>query len=188
MHHSLAGHRLTVRKQLTVYCIPVAHRRSSSAKHSYNSAAASSCPEDVLEFAAVIVSVEDIHQPCRLQAEHQRQLTLVFQQHTGQVVELQRSTQLEESLKWRQHLAALEGQFRGAKDRADRLQEELKSARSCIPWTPAAHEVVLKTLLWCLVAVSCPWSHVLPPVKAFAASSVLSSRLRHQGRLMRAHS
>lgn len=80
---------------------------------------------------------------CSLQAEHERQLTLVFQQHTAQVVDLQRKTQLEESLRWRQHLAALEGQFRAAQGRADGLEEELRSARACIPWTPAAHEVLL---------------------------------------------
>ena len=82
-------------------------------------------------------------QPCEavLQAEHQRQLTLVFQQHTAQVAELQRSTQLEEALKWRQHLAALEGQFQASKERSDRLGEELRAARALVPWTPAAHEV-----------------------------------------------
>ena len=82
-------------------------------------------------------------QPCDpvLQAEHQRQLTLVFQQHTAQVAELQRSTQLEEALKWRQHLAALEGQFQASKERSDRLGEELRAARAMVPWTPAAYEV-----------------------------------------------
>lgn len=81
------------------------------------------------------------NQQCAVQVEHQRQLTLVFQQHTAQVAELQRSTQLEEALKWRQHLAALEGQFQASKQRADRLEEELRAARNLIPWTPAAHEV-----------------------------------------------
>ena len=76
-----------------------------------------------------------------MQAEHQRQLDLVFQQHIAQVAQLQRSTQLEEGLRWRQHLAALEGQFRASKDRADGLEEELKAARNLVPWTPAAHEV-----------------------------------------------
>lgn len=84
---------------------------------------------------------------CSLQAEHERQLTLVFQQHTAQVVDLQRKTQLEESLRWRQHLAALEGQFRAAQGRADGFEEELKSARACIPWTPAAHEVLCSATL-----------------------------------------
>ena len=81
------------------------------------------------------------NQQCEVQVEHQRQLTLVFQQHTAQVAELQRSTQLEEALKWRQHLAALEGQFQASKQRADRLEEELRAARNLVPWTPAAHEV-----------------------------------------------
>ncbi len=76
-----------------------------------------------------------------VQAEHQRQLTLVFSQHTAQVAELQRSTQLEEALKWRQHLAALEGQFQASKERGDRLEEEVRAARKLVPWTPAAHEV-----------------------------------------------
>lgn len=76
-----------------------------------------------------------------LQAEHQRQLTLVFQQHTAQVAELQRSTQADEALKWRQHLAALEGQFQASRSRANKLEEDLKAARTMVPWTPAAHEV-----------------------------------------------
>ena len=76
-----------------------------------------------------------------VQAEHHRQLTLVFSQHTAQVAELQRSTQLEEALKWRQHLAALEGQFQASKERGDRLEEEVRAARKLVPWTPAAHEV-----------------------------------------------
>ena len=76
-----------------------------------------------------------------VQAEHQRQLTLVFSQHTAQVAELQRSTQLEEALKWRQHLAVLEGQIQASKERGDRLEEEVRAARKLVPWTPAAHEV-----------------------------------------------
>lgn len=76
-----------------------------------------------------------------LQAEHQRQLSVVFQQHTAQVAELQRTTQLEEALRWRQHLAALEGQFQASRARADRLEEELRAARNLVPWTPTAHEV-----------------------------------------------
>ncbi|DBA96689.1 TPA: hypothetical protein ACH3X1_015539 [Trebouxia sp. C0004] len=83
---------------------------------------------------------EAVEQSARLQAEHQRQLTLVFSQHTAQVAELQRSSQLEEALKWRQHLAALEGQFQASKERGDRLEEEVRAARKLVPWTPAAHE------------------------------------------------
>lgn len=79
-----------------------------------------------------------------MQAEHQRQLSVVFQQHTAQVADLQRNTQLEEALRWRQHLAALEGQFQASRDRADRLEEELRAARKLVPWTPAAHEVRLR--------------------------------------------
>ena len=80
-----------------------------------------------------------------MQAEHQRQLSVVFQQHTAQVAHLQTTTQLEEALKWRQHLAALEGQLLASRARADRLEEENRAARNLVPWTPAAHEVVL---LW----------------------------------------
>ena len=79
---------------------------------------------------------------CALQAEHQRQLTLVFQQHSAQVADLQRKTQVEEALKWRQHLAALEGQFQASRHACDQLQEELRAARQLVPWTPAAHEVL----------------------------------------------
>ena len=75
-----------------------------------------------------------------LQAEHQRQLSVVFQQHTAQVAHLQTTTQLEEALKWRQHLAALEGQLQASRARADRLEEEVRAARNLVPWTPAAHE------------------------------------------------
>ena len=68
---------------------------------------------------------------------------MVFQQHTAQVAHLQTTTQLEEALKWRQHLAALEGQLQASKALADRLQEEVRAARNLVPWTPAAHEVTL---------------------------------------------
>ena len=83
-----------------------------------------------------------------MQAEHQRQLTLVFQQHTAQVASLQHNTQLEEALKWRQHLAALEGQFQASRQRCDKLEEELQAARQLVPWTPAAHEVLHSCLAY----------------------------------------
>ena len=87
-----------------------------------------------------------------MQAEHQRQLSVVFQQHTTQVAELQRTTQLEEALRWRQHLAALEGQFQASRARADRLEEDLSAARNLVPWSPTAHEVALCTADACTLA------------------------------------
>ena len=76
-----------------------------------------------------------------MQAEHERQLSVVFQQHTAQVAHLHTTTQLEEALKWRQHLAALEGQLQASKARADGLEEEVRAGRKLVPWTPTAHEV-----------------------------------------------
>ncbi|KAL0032283.1 hypothetical protein WJX79_002357 [Trebouxia sp. C0005] len=98
------------------------------------------CAAEVAITAVQRAHTEAVEQSARLQAEHQRQLTLVFSQHTAQVAELQRSTQLEEALKWRQHLAVLEGQIQASKERGDRLEEEVRAARKLVPWTPAAHE------------------------------------------------
>ncbi|KAL0049666.1 hypothetical protein WJX82_007177 [Trebouxia sp. C0006] len=98
------------------------------------------CAAEVAITTVQRAHTEAVEQSARLQAEHQRQLTLVFSQHTAQVAELQRSTQLVEALKWRQHLAALEGQFQASKERGDRLEEEVRAARKLVPWTPAAHE------------------------------------------------
>ncbi|KAK9830495.1 hypothetical protein WJX72_012068 [[Myrmecia] bisecta] len=83
---------------------------------------------------------EAVERSTLLQADHQRQMSRLYEEHAGRVGEVAKRAAADESVRWRERVEAAEKARGEAAQQAALLQEQLRSARANVPWSPKAAE------------------------------------------------